>query len=89
MKFFKFFFNDVDLSLESNSISAHSYAKVFLIKASNAIHQFNIICISETYLDSSTPSDDNNLEISGYNLVCSDHPSKNKRGGVCIYCKSF
>ena len=70
-----------------NSISADNYAKVFLFKAYIAIHKFDIICISETYLDSSTPSDDNNLEISGYTLVRSDHPSNN-RGSVCIYYKS-
>ena len=62
---------------------------MFLLKAYIAIYKFDIICISETYLDSSTPSDDNNLEISGYNLVHSDHPSNNKRGGVCIYYKTF
>ena len=72
-----------------NSISAHNYSKVFLLKAYIAIHKFDIICISETYLDSSTPSDDSNLEISGYTLVRSDHPSNNKRGDVCSYYKSY
>ena len=72
-----------------NSISAHNYAKVFLLKAYIAVHKFDVICISETYLDSSTPSDNNNLEISGYTLVCSDHSSNIERGGVCIYQKAF
>ena len=72
-----------------NSIYAHNYAEVFLLKAYIAVHKFDIICISETYLDFSTPSDDSNLEISGYTLVRSDRPSNNKRGGVCIYYKSF
>ena len=36
-------------------------------------------------LDSNTPLDDYNLEISGYTLVCSDHPSNTKCGGVCLY----
>ena len=39
--------------------------------------------------DSSTPSDDNNLEISEFNLVHSDHPLRNERGGVCAFYKSF
>ena len=30
-----------------------------------------------------------NLEISGYNLVRSDHPSNNTRGGICIFYKHF
>ena len=72
-----------------NSLSAHNYPKGFLLKAYVAIHSFDIICISETYLDSNTSPDDNNLEISGYNLIRSDHPSKNKRGGICIYYKHF
>ena len=62
---------------------------MFLRKAYIAIHKFDIICVLEIYLDSNTPSDDNNLEISGYTLVCSDHPSNNKRSGVCIYYKNF
>ena len=62
---------------------------MFLLKAYIAIHKFDIICILETYLDSCILSDDNNLEIFGYTLVRSDHPSNNKSGGVCIYYKSF
>ena len=31
----------------------------------------------------------NNLEISGYNLIQSDHLLSNKRGGVCIYYKNI
>ena len=40
---------------------------------------------SLTYIDSSTTSEDDNLAILGYNLIRSDHPSNNKRGGICIY----
>ena len=72
-----------------NSISAHNYIILSLLKAYIAIHKFDIICVSETHLDSSTSSDDDNLAISGYNLIRSDHPSNNKRGGVCIYYKNF
>ena len=53
------------------------------------MHMFDIICISETYLDSSTSPNDTNLEISGYNLIRSDHPSNNKGGGICICYKHF
>ena len=33
------------------------------------IYNYDVICLSETYLDSSIPSDDNNLEIPGYDLI--------------------
>ena len=72
-----------------NSISAHNYTKLFLLKAYIAIHKFDIICLSETYLNSSPTFDGDNLAISGYNLIRSDHPSNNKHGGVCIYYKNF
>ena len=45
--------------------------------------------MSETYLDSSTILDDDSLEILGYNLVRCDHSTNTKRGGVCVYCKSY
>ena len=73
----------------SNSISTHNYIKLLLLKAYIAIHKSDIICSSETYLNSSTTSNDDNLAISGYKLICSDHPSNNKRDGFCIYYKTF
>ena len=44
--------------------------------------------MSETYLDSSIPSDDSNLKIPGYDLIRVDHPSNSKRGGVCVYYRN-
>ena len=82
---------DVNFSIyhwNLNSVAAHNYAKVFLLKAYIAVYKFDIICISETYLDTTITSDDGNLEILGYKLIRSDHPSNSKRGGVCIYYKS-
>ena len=72
-----------------NSIAAHNFAKLALLKAYNLIHKFDVICLSEIYLDSNILPDDSNLEIPGYNLVCSDHLSNKKRGGVCIYYKGY
>ena len=45
--------------------------------------------MSETYLDSSIPSDDNNLEIPGYGLIEADYPSNRKRMGVCVYYRNL
>ena len=71
------------------SISAHNYSKVSLLKAYFTVHKFDIVCLLETYLKSKTAPDNNNLEISGYKLISSDHPWSSKRGGVCIYYNNF
>ena len=70
-----------------NSITSHDFLKVKLLTAYNVMHKFDIICISESYLNSDTSSNDNNLNIPGYNMSRADHPSGNRRGGVCIYYK--
>ena len=72
-----------------NNILAHDYSKLFLLKAYISVHKFDIICLSETYLDSIVFLDDENLVISGYNLIRSDHPSNTKRGGACLYYKNY
>ena len=63
-----------------NSLSAHNFSKLTQLKA-------YIICLSETYLDSTIP--ESLLEIDGYNLVRPDHPNNVKRGGVCVYYKEL
>ena len=72
-----------------NSIAAHKFTKVSLLTACNSIHKYDIICLSETYLDSSTVLGDDSLEIPGYVLVRCDHSTNTKRGGVCVYYKSY
>ena len=67
---------------------AHNYAKISLLEGCIAAQKFDVVCISKTYLDSSTAYDDSNLEIAGYNLIRSDHSSNKKRGGVCIFYKN-
>ena len=71
-----------------NIISAHMFTKASLPSVYIFVHKFDIICLSETYLNSEIPSDDKNLEIPGHNLVTEDHPSNSKRGRVCVYHKS-
>ena len=71
-----------------HSVTAHNYAKISLLEAYITAQKFDVVCISETYLYSSTAYDNSNLEIAGYNLIRSDHPSNKKRDGVCIYYKN-
>ena len=72
-----------------NSLVAHNSTKVALLKAYLSVQKFDIFCISETYLNSSITEDDDSLRIPKYNLIRSDRPSNNKRGGVAIYYKYF
>ena len=71
-----------------NSISAQNFAKVQLLKAHLAVHKFDIVCLSETCLNSSFPCDDYNLDIPGYIMVRADHPANCKRGSVCVSYKN-
>ena len=70
-----------------NSLAAYNYKKVSLVEAYNAIHHCDLICVSETYLDSSTANDGKDISIKGYSVVRADHPTNTKQGGVCIYYK--
>ena len=70
-----------------NSIAAHNLSKINFLKAYLTIHKTDIVCLSETYLDSSFLVNDENLFIQGYNLVRCDHPTNFKCGGVCVYYK--
>ena len=49
----------------------------------------DILCLSETFLNSDFSCDDNNLQLPGFDLIRADHPSNTKRGGVCIYHRNF
>ena len=68
-----------------NCICAHNFIKLSPLCAYISINKIDVICLSETYLDSSIPSDDDNLELPEHNLVRADNPTNTKKGGVCIY----
>ena len=70
-----------------NSLPAHNFAELLLLKAYNAIYKYGFICLSETYLDSLIPSGHVCLDLEGYKLFRTDHPNNVKPGGVCIYYK--
>ena len=64
-----------------NSILAHS--KLSLLAAYNSALNNDLICLTETYLDSAV--DPNNLLINNYKPLRTDHPDNVKIGGVCLY----
>ena len=58
-----------------NSISAHNFTKISLLTAYVLVHNFDIICLSETYLNSKISTDDKNLEIPAWFLFATCWPS--------------
>ena len=70
-----------------NGLTAHDSIKISLLQAYIIQNNYDIICLSETFLNSSIQTNDDRISIDGYNLIRADHPSDSKRGGVCIYYK--
>ena len=50
-----------------NSLTAHNYLKVSLLRACVAVMKFDVVYLSESYFDSSNLSDDDNFNLPGYN----------------------
>ena len=67
----------------ANSILGHN--KLSLLTTYNITHKYDIICFTETYLNSSV--DSSKLSIPGYDIIRADDPNYQKRGGVCLYFK--
>ena len=62
-------------TVQPENVSSQSYTKVSLITAFNFIHNFDIICVSDTFLNSETAANDPHLEIPGYDMHRADHLS--------------
>ena len=60
-----------------------------IIEAYIATNNFDMVCWSEAFLDSSISNDDKRIKIGGYLLLRVDHPSNTKKGGVCIIKTSY
>ena len=69
-----------------NSMNAHNFENINL-ETYNTINKFDVIYLTESYLDSSIASDNDNLNIKGYNPYRADHPNNVKRGGACAYIR--
>ena len=51
------------------------------------VHQWDIFCLTETFLESSISSEDPRLTIEECKLFRCNDPSNFRRGGVCLYFK--
>ena len=78
---FKFCHWDLD------SIIVNNFIKIPFTEAYNSVYNYDIIALSETYLDSSIPNESISLTGFSKDINRSDHPTDVKRGGVCLYFK--
>ena len=70
-----------------NGLTAHDFIKIWLLQACITQHNYDIICLFETFLNSSIQTNNNRISIDGYNLMGADHPSDSEKYRVCIYYK--
>ena len=61
-----------------NSLATHNFEQVGALEAYNTINKFDIICVSESYLDSTFSTDSKDINIKGYKLVRANHPTIQK-----------
>ena len=70
-----------------NSNAAQNFIKPSQSEVCNTLYSYDLICLSETGLDSITSTDSNDFSLTGYNLHRIDDPDNVKKGGVCVYYK--
>ena len=63
--------------------------KYHFLRAYISTHKCDVIYFSETFLDSDTSGDEDNLKNVVYNLIRADHPSNTKEGSGCMYYKHY
>ena len=57
-------------------MAARSFIKAALLEAYFSVHEMDIIYLSETFLDSSVPSYNNNLQNPGNRFARADHETR-------------
>ena len=73
------------LSLEINSLVVHNFDKLTSLQAFNFIHNFDLIHISEFFLDSTFTGEELSWNFSSNKLTRLDHLNDIKRGGVSVF----
>ena len=70
-----------------DSIAVNDFIKIPLIEAYNSVYNYDLIALSETYLDSSISN--GTISLTGFSkeIFRCDHPDDVKRGGVCLFYK--
>ena len=70
-----------------DGITAHDSIEISLLQSYITKHNYDIVCLSETFLNSSIQTNDKGIVIDGYILIRVDHSRESKRGGIFVYYK--
>ena len=67
-----------------NGVCARDKIKISLFEAFNLVFHYDIIALSETYLNESIKDED--IRVKGYSreIFSSDYPNGKKEGGACL-----
>ena len=71
-----------------NGLATHDFVKMPLIEAFTTTHNFDIICLVKTFLESSIDISDTRIHINDYSPRRADHPSNTKFTTKTIYLLS-
>ena len=73
-----------------NDLAAQNFTKVSLLQVLSVTHEYDIICLLETFLDSFISNEEERIDIKCYNLLPADHPSnKKEKMFVCSIRNTF
>ena len=75
------------LNWNLNGIAIHDFVKIFLIEAFITAQNFDIVCLSVTFSDSTIDIIDTRINLNVYSLLQADQPSKTKHGVISMYFK--
>ena len=72
-----------------NCLAAHNFIKVCLLQALSVTHDYDIICLWETFLDSSISNEDKTTNIKGLSPTGGLSRSKSRLFGLHVFFAFF
>ena len=70
-----------------NRVCVRDKIKIPLLETYNSIFHYDLMVLSETYLNKAVKNEDIIIDGFSTEIFRSDHPSGDKQGGVCVYFK--
>ena len=72
-----------------NLLAGHDFGQADVHETFTATDKLDFTYLSQSHLDCTISSDNNNIFLDGYKLICVDHPRNIKHDVVCYYRVRF